>query len=226
MKVGETCTITVETAEAAGQYFSSSRNCHAKLQCAGVERYGVTGGFFPCVVVEGVPLHGADTMTSSADGDPALWFDLRARKARLRDDAFMIEIALGSKAVSPPPPGARDSEAYEKIFSDVRARHWASGHAKMASPYRAAYTIDDFRRAVEANSLLLQHTAAAVAITGACDGLDIGRCASGGLTTPSGKVKFDVAYVIEEGASRVMTLSVAGVPVLGVGIAKLPDGGS
>jgi hypothetical protein len=52
--------------------------------------------------------------------------------------------------------------------------------------------------------------------------MNIGSCAKGGLDTPIGRVLFEVYYVYEGDQERLITIAIAGVPVVGIGVALPP----
>ena len=134
--------------------------------------------------------------------------------------------ACDSKTPSTPTPSspvATEARVWDRFFADIRDKHWSEAHAEMVGLYRDHATVEDLQRAVEANPLATSHTSEEVSFYGACGGMDQGLCAGGGLTTPIGKVTFEIRYVMESNAERIVTVTIAGAPMVGVGIPKVPS---
>jgi hypothetical protein len=128
-----------------------------------------------------------------------------------------------SSTPSPSPPVATESRVWDRFFADIRAKHWREAHDEMVGLYRDHDSVEDLQRAIEANPLAVTHTSLETAFYGSCSGMDQGLCAGGGLNTPIGKVTFEVRYVIEGNADRIVTMTIAGAPLVGVGIPKVPQ---
>jgi hypothetical protein len=118
---------------------------------------------------------------------------------------------------------ATGDRVWDRFFADVRAKHWREAHDEMVGLYREHNSVEDLQRAIEANPLAVTHTSLDIASYGSCDGMDQGLCAGGGLNTPIGKVMFELRYVHEGNDDRIVTVTIANAPLVGVGIPKVPQ---
>jgi hypothetical protein len=119
-----------------------------------------------------------------------------------------------------PPPVVAESRVWDRFFADIRTKHWREAHDEMVGLYRDHDSVEDLQRAVEANPLAVTHTSLEIASYGSCGGMDQGLCAGGGLN-PIGKVMFELRHVHEGNADRIVTVTIAGAPLVGVGIPKV-----
>jgi hypothetical protein len=134
----------------------------------------------------------------------------------------LIAACDSNTSSTPSSPVATKDRVWDRFFADIRDKHWREAHAEMVGLYRDHDSVEDLQRAVEANPLATSQTSEEVSFYGACGGMDQGLCAGGGLSTPIGKVTFEIRYVMEGNAERIVTVTIAGAPLVGVGIPKLP----
>ena len=132
-------------------------------------------------------------------------------------------IAACDSSVPSTSPIATENRVWDRFFADIRGKHWREAHDEMVALYRDHDSIEDLQRAIEANPLAVTHTGMEIAFYGRCDGMDRGMCAGGGLVTPIGKVTFELRYVHEGDDDRIITVTIAGAPLVGVGIPKVPQ---
>jgi hypothetical protein len=131
--------------------------------------------------------------------------------------------ACDSNTSPSPSPIATEDRVWDRFFADIRTKHWREAHDEMVALYRDHDSVEDLQRAIEANPLAVTHTSLEIASYGSCEGMDQGLCAGGGLNTPIGKVMFELRYVHEGNAERIVTVTIAGAPMVGVGIPKVPQ---
>jgi hypothetical protein len=135
--------------------------------------------------------------------------------------ALMIAVVLmGCDSHDPPSGGTLLAEPAQfpaiTWFGELRAGHWATGYHQMSALYRDATSVEDFQHAIEANPLVARSTSASIASYGACGGHPSnGYCVNGSLLGPAGEVPFDLVFT---GDKEILTLTVAHVPVVGVGV--------
>jgi len=122
-----------------------------------------------------------------------------------------------------PSPIATEGRVWDRFFADIRTKRWREAHDEMVGLYRDHDSVEDLQRAVEANPLATSQTSEEVSFYGACEGMDRGLCAGGSLSTPIGKVTYELRYVMEGNAERIVTVTIAGAPMVGVGIPKVPQ---
>lgn len=105
----------------------------------------------------------------------------------------------------------QERQAWLDFLADIRAKGFESAYARMAPVYREAIPFAQFRAAIEANPLLARHSEASTYRYSTDH-------AEGQLVTPFGSARFEVHLAKGQGEAAIVSVLVAGVPVVGVGV--------
>jgi hypothetical protein len=105
------------------------------------------------------------------------------------------------------------------LFAAIRARDYEAAYGQMVPTYRGAISLQAFTAALQQNPLLAEHTDATTYSYGGGRGDGGSLVAEGAIATSLGAVRFAVFYVEAGGKQQILTLVVAGVPVVGLGVA-------
>ncbi len=110
------------------------------------------------------------------------------------------------------------SQPWLDFFAAVRAKDYATAHAQMVARYRSKVSVGALRAAIEKNPLVVEQNDATTFSYGGGRGDGGSLHAEGAILTSLGAVRFETFYVHEDGANRLVSILVAGVPLVGVGV--------
>jgi hypothetical protein len=96
----------------------------------------------------------------------------------------------------------------------VRGRNWRRAHDSMHASYRASRSVAQLRDDLSRHPLLLGHTGAFV--------FESAEARAHGLLHVGGeRINFECHHMQEGGGDRILSLTVAGVPLIGLGLAPV-----